>query len=126
MKVRAMSYPITLLFIATGTLHPQDSRYRPERQQIPTPNCLEIAAAWEGGQMVCAPNEPKVWLTDITHWRNERRIRIGYSGARYHLAALKWTQSSFILANDGGRSLLVRSRMVFKSVPLDRVQNGAS
>ena len=96
MKVRAMFYPITLLFLATGILHPQDSRYRPESQQIPTPNCLEMGAAWEGGQMVCAPNEHKVWLTDITHWRNELRIRIGYSGARYDLAALQWTQSSFI------------------------------
>jgi formylglycine-generating enzyme required for sulfatase activity len=35
-------------------------------------------------------------LTDITHWRNERRIRIGYDSSRYELPALKWAQSSFI------------------------------
>ena len=34
-------------------------------------------------------------MADIRHWRNERRIRIGYDGARYDLPALKWTQSSF-------------------------------
>jgi formylglycine-generating enzyme required for sulfatase activity len=35
-------------------------------------------------------------LTDITHWRTERRIRIGYDPSRYELPALKWAQSSFI------------------------------
>ena len=96
MNIRALFYSILLLFIATEILHPQDSHYRPERQQIPTPNCLVMRAAWEGGQTVCAPNEHRVWLTDIIHWRNERRIRIGYSDARYDLPALKWTQSSFM------------------------------
>jgi gamma-glutamyl hercynylcysteine S-oxide synthase len=96
MKIRAVFYSITLLFVATGILQPQDSLYRPERQQIPTPDCLVMRAAWEGGQTVCSPNEHKVWLSDIIHWRNERRIRIGYSDARYDLPALKWTQSSFI------------------------------
>ena len=32
----------------------------------------------------------------MTHWRTERRIRIGYDGARYSMPALQWTQSSFI------------------------------
>jgi len=36
------------------------------------------------------------WLVDITHWRAERRIRIGYDPSRYELPALKWTQSSFM------------------------------
>lgn len=76
MRVRAMFYTSALLFIAAGILHPQDSHYGPEGQQIPTPNCLEMGAAWEGGQMLCAPNEHKVWLTDITHWRNEQRVRV--------------------------------------------------
>jgi hypothetical protein len=38
----------------------------------------------------------ELWLKDISHWRDERRIRIGYDGARYALPALEWTQSSFI------------------------------
>jgi len=32
----------------------------------------------------------------VSHWRFERRIRIGYNGARYEEPALKWIQSSFI------------------------------
>jgi hypothetical protein len=43
MKVRAMFYPITLLFLATGILHPQDSHYRPESQQIRR----RTASKWE-------------------------------------------------------------------------------
>jgi formylglycine-generating enzyme required for sulfatase activity len=35
-------------------------------------------------------------LKDITHWRNERRIRIGYNGSRYEMPELVWTQSSFM------------------------------
>jgi len=96
MKVHAVFYSIPLLFIATGILHPQDSRYRPEGQQIPTPSCLVMGDDWEGGQTDCAPNDHMVWLTDVIHWRSERRIRIGYSDARYDWPALKWTQSSFI------------------------------
>jgi hypothetical protein len=36
------------------------------------------------------------WLADIEHWRNERRVRIGYDGSEYDRPELKWTQSSFI------------------------------
>jgi len=58
--------------------------------------CLIMAAPWEGGSKPCAQNEHDAWLADIRHWRDERRIRIGYEGSRYDLPALKWTQSSFI------------------------------
>jgi formylglycine-generating enzyme required for sulfatase activity len=51
---------------------------------------------WEGGSKRCAQDEHEIWLADITHWRNERRIRIGYNGSRYDLPALRWTQFSFI------------------------------
>ncbi len=73
----------------------QDSRFPPEHQQIPTPDCLVMKGAWEGGSTTCSQNEHEAWLADITHWRNERRIRIGYNSSRYDLPALKWTQSSF-------------------------------
>jgi iron(II)-dependent oxidoreductase len=65
-------------------------------QQIAGPGCLSIRGAWEGGTTPCAANEHETWLADIQHWRDERLIRIGYNGSRYDLAALKWTQSSFI------------------------------
>jgi len=45
---------------------------------------------------VCSVREHEEWLADVRHWRDERRIRIGYSAARYEIPALKWTQSSFI------------------------------
>lgn len=74
----------------------QDTRYRPEHQQIPTPECLEMHGAWEGGSKPCTAKEHEDWLKDIQHWRMERRIRIGYDGSRYDVPALKWTQSSFM------------------------------
>ena len=74
----------------------QDSHFSPQGQQIPAPECLSMKGAWEGGTRPCSQNEHESWLADITHWRNERRIRIGYDGSRYDIPALKWTQSSFI------------------------------
>ena len=74
----------------------QDSRFKPANQQIPVPECLTMKGLWEGGSKPCSQTEHEAWLADIAHWRNERRIRIGYDGARYDLAELKWTQSSFI------------------------------
>lgn len=92
MRFRMVSIiPLTLLSMAAIA---QDSDYRPERQQIPTPACL----AMEESSTSCSENEHASWLADITHWRNERRIRIGYDGSRYAVPALKWTQSSFIQA----------------------------
>ena len=35
-------------------------------------------------------------MQDITRWRDERRIRIGYDGSRYNNPALRWTQTSLI------------------------------
>jgi len=51
---------------------------------------------WEGGSKPCSQTEHNAWLADITHWRMERLIRVGYDGARYDLPALKWTQFSFM------------------------------
>jgi len=74
----------------------QDSHFSPDAQQIPVPECLTMKGLWEGGSKPCSQSEHEAWLADITHWRTERRIRIGYDGARYDLPALKWTQSSFM------------------------------
>ena len=74
----------------------QDTKYHPQNQQIPSPECLTLRGAWEGGYTPCTDATHQQWLDDVTHWRMERRIRIGYDDARYHVPALLWTQSSFI------------------------------
>ncbi len=74
----------------------QDTFYAPKEQQIPPPSCFTIRGAWEGGYVPCSAASHADWLRDITHWRTERRIRVGYDPSRYEMPALKWTQSSFI------------------------------
>ena len=85
---------LAFIFVTFAALA-QDSRYRPEGQQIPAPECLVMKGAWEGGSKPCTADDHKAWLKDLTHWRNERRIRVGYDGSRYDLPAFKWTQASF-------------------------------
>jgi len=72
----------------------QDSKYPPKNQLIPGPACL--ASRGLGGSAPCSESTHAEWLNDVTHWREERRIRIGYDGSRYNEPALRWTQSSFI------------------------------
>jgi len=79
----------------------QDSNYRPQGQQIPPPACHTLMEAWEDlragqGPQSCTPQLLQEWLKDIKHWKDERRIRIGYDDARYRIPELKWAQSSFI------------------------------
>jgi formylglycine-generating enzyme required for sulfatase activity len=50
----------------------------------------------DGSYKPCTTEDHQLWLKDITHWRNERRIRIGYNGSRYEMPELVWTQSSFM------------------------------
>jgi gamma-glutamyl hercynylcysteine S-oxide synthase len=95
MKFIVRLFAAAAVLLAAVTVLAQDSHFRPDRQQIPTPGCLNMKGAWEGGSTPCTQNEHDAWLADIRHWRDERRIRIGYQGSRYDLPAFKWTQSSF-------------------------------
>ena len=95
MKLAIVTFLTAVLLAAASMVSAQDSHYRPTGQQIPTPSCLTMKGAWEGGSKPCTQDEHDAWLADIRHWRDERRIRIGYDGSRYDLPALKWTQSSF-------------------------------
>jgi formylglycine-generating enzyme required for sulfatase activity len=88
--------PATWILVLSAVCLAQDTHFKPSAQQIPVPECLIMKGLWEGGSKPCTQTEHQAWLTDITHWRTERRIRIGYDGSRYDLPALKWTQSSFI------------------------------
>jgi iron(II)-dependent oxidoreductase len=74
----------------------QDTLYAPKGQQIPPPLCFTLRAAWEGAYVPCTPTTHQEWLSDITHWRAERLIRVGYDPTRYSMPELKWAQSSFI------------------------------
>ena len=87
---------VLVVLVCVAALAAQDTKFQPEGQQIPGAACLNMKGAWEGGTKACSAEEHETWLADVRHWREERRIRIGYDGSRYDLPALKWTQSSFI------------------------------
>jgi iron(II)-dependent oxidoreductase len=78
----------------------QDTKYVAsgpwDQLMIAAPSCLTPTdeGAPGVGDGTCDLHE--AWLSDITHWRAERRIRIGYDGSRYQIPALQWTQRSFI------------------------------
>jgi formylglycine-generating enzyme required for sulfatase activity len=87
---------IAAFVIALLAAGAQDTKYEPKGQQIPSPECLTMRGAWLGGYTPCTASTHQEWLNDVTHWRAERRIRIGYDDARYRMPQLLWTQSSFI------------------------------
>ncbi|SPF34208.1 Sulphatase-modifying factor protein [Candidatus Sulfotelmatobacter kueseliae] len=74
----------------------QTTRYSPEGDQLPGPDCLNPVRPSAGQPKICTREDYKIWLDDITHWRNEMRIRAGYSGREYERPELKWARSSFI------------------------------
>lgn len=101
MPIKALNVVTTILpAVALGfslAAAAQDTAYPAREQQIPPPECMNLHNAWEGTLTAgCPPATHQHWLSDLEHWRSERRIRIAYDGSRYDLPALKWTQSSFI------------------------------
>jgi formylglycine-generating enzyme required for sulfatase activity len=91
------SLALTLLLL-NAPAKAQDSHYAPHGsvQQFSAPDCFIEKGAWEGGSRACTAKDFDEWLNDLTHWRAERKIRIGYSGQRYELPEFKWAQSAFI------------------------------
>ena len=93
-----------ILFLAAANfvtpVRAQDTKYVPEgiweQPMIAAPACYSPKDEWNPGDGERACETHEAWLNDITHWRAERRIRIGYNGARYEIPALQWTQRSFI------------------------------
>jgi formylglycine-generating enzyme required for sulfatase activity len=71
---------VAALLLALGA-SAQDTKYPPDGQQIPGPPSKEATADW---------------LSEVTRYRAERRVRAGLSGEIYSRPELKWTQSSFI------------------------------
>ena len=93
---RPMTALVATLAMATAAAGAQDSKYTPVGQQFPSPTCLTLRGAWQGGYVPCTAATHQEWLDDVTHWRAERRIRTGFDDARYLMPQLSWTQSSFI------------------------------
>ena len=91
----AISFGLVVALSGSAALA-QDTFNAPRGQQIPPPSCFTIRGAWEGGYVPCTSSSHTEWLADITHWRMERRIRVGYNPSRYEMPALKWTQSEFM------------------------------
>jgi hypothetical protein len=84
------------VMILCSWMSAQDSHYWPDGQQIPPEKCLVQRTEGGAAASPCTTQSHDAWLADITHWRAERRIRIGYNAARYNMPALQWAQSSFI------------------------------
>ena len=53
---------ILVVHIFISILVGQDTRFHPEGQQIPTPSCLIMNGAWQGGSTPCTANEHDAWL----------------------------------------------------------------
>jgi formylglycine-generating enzyme required for sulfatase activity len=87
----------------------QDTAYPPRYQQIPAPECMNLHYLWDGPlPPPCPANIHERWLSDLQHWRTERRIRSAFDASRYDQPALRWTQSSFMQPQ-----LMVHDRFFF-------------
>jgi iron(II)-dependent oxidoreductase len=69
-------------------------RLNTDSRMIIGPKCLSMQELV--GFSLCEANSHRDFISSLKHWRMERRIYIGYDGARYDAPAQRWTQSSFI------------------------------
>jgi gamma-glutamyl hercynylcysteine S-oxide synthase len=74
----------------------QYTLYSPDGDQLPGPECLNPTKPVQGPPKICSADDYKFWLSDITRWRDDTRLRAGYSGQEYERKELLWTQTSFI------------------------------
>ncbi|WP_229259955.1 formylglycine-generating enzyme family protein [Duganella aquatilis] len=102
MKLQSMKLWALLLTACALPAQAQDTRYVPHgswtQLAIPAPACLTMSQPWEGVWNPCTEADHDDWLQDLRHWRDERRIRVGYDGQRYAQPSVAWTQSSFMQA----------------------------
>jgi formylglycine-generating enzyme required for sulfatase activity len=80
----------------------QDSRFAPQfwsrQSMIAGPPCLTYPQPWEGSWTRCDAATHQAWLADVRRWRDERRIRTGYNGARYDDPGVRWARAAFMQA----------------------------
>jgi gamma-glutamyl hercynylcysteine S-oxide synthase len=87
----------SVLLASLSCVSAQDTLVQPVGEQIPGPACAAITE-WNapGPPVPCSTHQLDEWLRDISHWHNERLIRMGYDDALYRNPSLLWTQSSFV------------------------------
>lgn len=86
----------SLLLLVHADAFSQDVVSNPQGEQIPGPQCQAIPDGPSSKAHTCRPEEWATWLRDVQHWRDERKIRIGFDPSEYIRPELLWTQSSFI------------------------------
>ncbi len=86
------------LAITQAAADERDYNYVPRdgsgSRMIDGPKCLAMQDLVGFSQ--CGSGSHEDFISAINHWRMERRIYVGYDGARYGAPALHWTQSSFL------------------------------
>lgn len=99
-RVGVFRWSILILLALTRLISAQDSKYVSRRSSaglmIEPPSCYSPGDPWISTNADATCESHDWWLKDITHWRTERRVRIGYDSRRYDIPALKWAQRSFI------------------------------
>jgi formylglycine-generating enzyme required for sulfatase activity len=85
----------TSIYFCPLSAYAQDTRYPAKDSLIPVPACLDEASI-QLGYTPCTKKDLEEWRRDVFHWRDEARIRAGYSDAEYRREELKWAQSSFM------------------------------
>ena len=83
MRLRFDILAAGLLCAAPMILNAQDVKYPPQGEQIPGPGCGGLPDLWLEPPRPCQPSDLRDWLADITHWRNERMVRIGFDSALF-------------------------------------------
>jgi gamma-glutamyl hercynylcysteine S-oxide synthase len=93
-------FPLVCVMPSFFSVHlfAQDSLYHPRNEQIDLPPCA-LPPDDDSSQkkpIMCSEHNIFSWLHDISRWRNERLIRIGYAPAAYSAPETRWTQSSLV------------------------------
>jgi gamma-glutamyl hercynylcysteine S-oxide synthase len=66
-----------------------------KQAMINGPECLKYPQ-WSLFANECSEGSHDAWLEEVHHWREERRVRVGFSDARYEDPRLQWAQRAFI------------------------------
>ena len=87
-----------LAFAGAAQADERDYNYIPriptESRMIVGPKCLSMQDLVGFAQ--CDPTSHQDFMYSMRHWRMERKIYVGYDGARYDAPGQRWTQSRFV------------------------------